>query len=812
MVRPFNPVRSTAFRHACILAAWVAAAMPCARSAAAGEGGAGESAEAALEAGEAVYRLRCASCHGASGEGVEGKHPQPLAGERSVAHLARFIEKSMPEDAPGTLAGEDAEKVARYIHEAFYSPIAQARRRPPSIDPARLTVRQHRNAVADLISSFRGPAPRSGERGLRAAYFDSHRPGRNGALERVDPELSFKFDPSRPPAEQLGARGFAARWEGSVTAPETGTYEFIVRTDHAARLWLNDPDEPLIDAWVKSGGETEYRASRFLIDGRAYPLKLEFTSRKQGVQDNKKKEENDKPVEAFIELRWRMPGRVPQVIPSRLLSPEPAPEVFVLEAPFPPDDRSAGYERGIAVSEAWDGATTEAAIETAGYVVEHIAELTGARKADADRETKLRAFGRRFVEGAFRRPLDDEQVRLYVDRRFAQAPDLETAVKRVVLLALKSPRFLFLELGGGSPDGHAVASRLSFALWDSIPDQELLGAAAAGELAAREQVSRQARRMIDDPRAAAKLRQFLRQWLGVEAVPDIDKDPKRFPGFDAAWASDLRESLELFLEDALRSDGRGLADLLGSSELYLNGRLARYYGYDLPPEAPFQKVSAKHAERAGVLSHPYIMARFAYSDVSSPIHRGVFLVRSMLGRSLRQPPEAFSPLAPDLHPDLTTRERVALQTEPQACQSCHAVINRLGFAMERFDAAGRYRDAENGRKIDSSGAYDLPSGETRSFSGARELADFLAASEETRRAFVSQLFHHAVKQPLPAYGAGTPARLLESFAAAGENIPALMAEIATAAALAATGPEGLTAAPDATAAAPRRPPRRSARF
>ena len=230
-------------------------------------------------------------------------------------------------------------------------------------------------------------------------------------------------------------------------------------------------------------------------------------------------------------------------------------------------------------------------------------------------------------------------------------------------------------------------------------------------------------------------------------------------------------------------DSADFRRLLLSNELYLNGRLARFYGFDLPADASFQKVRARRSERVGVLSHPYLMASFAYTDTTSPIHRGVFLSRSVLGRSLRPPPVAVAPLSVDLRPDLTTRERVTLQTKPKACQGCHGMINPLGFALERFDAVGRYRQTESGRPIDTSGMYELPSGEERPFGGARDLAEFLAASDETHRAFVVQLFHHLIKQPILAYGRETPPALVGTFAAEGFDVRRLMAEIVTVAAL-----------------------------
>src|SRR5262249_34299274 len=151
-----------------------------------------------------------------------------------------------------------------------------------------------------------------------------------------------------------------------------------------------------------------------------------------------------------------------------------------------------------------------------------------------------------------------------IDRQLANGSDVQTGLKRVVILTLKSPRFLYREVGGG-PDGFDVAARLSFGLWDSLPDQELLDAAAAGKLS-KEEVARQAERMLADPRAKAKLRDFLLTWLKADHATDLAKEAKKFPGFDAAVISDLRASLELFLDDVVWSEKADFRQLLLSEE------------------------------------------------------------------------------------------------------------------------------------------------------------------------------------------------------------------------------------------------------
>src|SRR5262249_1818777 len=189
----------------------------------------------------------------------------------------------------------------------------------------------------------------------------------------------------------------------------------------------------------------------------------------------------------------------------------------------------------------------------------------------------------------------------------------------VVLLVLKSPRFLYRELGTGTPDAFDVASRLSFGLWDSIPDRPLSDAASSGRLARREQVAEQAHRMVNDLRARSKIREFLLQWLRVDQGAEIAKDPKAFPGFDEAVISDLRNSLELFLDDIITSPSADLRELLGAKYLYLNGRLAKLYGVDLPTDAPFRKIDKAPGERSGILTHPNLMSNFPYPAPTSPI-------------------------------------------------------------------------------------------------------------------------------------------------------------------------------------------------
>ncbi|MEO2048605.1 MAG: DUF1592 domain-containing protein [Pirellulales bacterium] len=779
--------------------------------------------------GQQIYLQQCATCHGEKGEGDTGECPDPLVGDLTLTDLIHFISESMPEDTPEHCVGPEAEKVARYIYANFYSPLAQARIAPARVRLSRLTVRQIENTLADLARSFtapdestyatrKGPLELRGSRGLQGDYYQSHNfQTDQRAFQRRDTTIDFDFGTTRPvaqkghpvaqkgrpvaekadgevrssdakadPSEQKAPpneeakekeveTNFSIRWQGSVFAAATGTYEFLLETPNGAKLWVNDHQVPLIDAWVASGDTTEHRAVIRLLGGRFYPLRIDLF---------KHKEKN-----ASIRLKWLPPHKTEEVIPEHVLQPDLVAPTLVTRTPFPPDDRSTGYVRAHRISQAWDEATTYTALEVARRIVDHLATYTSLPQEEVEREARLRQFCTTFAHRAFRRPLSKQQVAFYIDRTFEDTQYLELAVKKIVLIVLKSPHFLYREVGFKPSaanltdatdhfDAYDVASWLAFSLWDSLPDEPLLQAAATGQLESREQISEQAARMLTDRRAKAKLYDFLLQWLKLDQSVEIIKDPQQYPQFSVKVAADLRTSLGLLLEEAAWSETSDYRQLLLSNSFYANGRLARYYGLDLPIDASFQRIPDPAGQRVGLLSHPYLLARYAYANTSSPIHRGVLIARSLLGRRLMPPPMAVEPLPPELHTGLSTRQRVALQTKPPACQTCHMLINPLGFTLENFDAVGRFRDNEEGRPVDTAGSYVTTDGEKFQFWSVAELATFLAGSEDAHLAFVEGLFQFMINQPVAAFGDDTLRVLQQSFADNGYDIQALLAEIA----------------------------------
>jgi mono/diheme cytochrome c family protein len=736
--------------------------------------------------GETLYQTQCASCHGQQGEGVREAYAEPLIGDASIGELAALIDETMPEGEADQCRGPDARAVAAYIHYAFYSEAAQVRNRPPRVGLARLTAPQLRQSLADLYAHFGSVPGPTTKQGVRAIYFDGARwKNENKKVERLDPFIDFDFA-DQGPGNGINPKSFYIYWEGGILAPETGRYEIVVRSTCSFVMDFGKIGRPLINNHVQSGDQTEFRRTLMLTGGRVYPFKIDFIQRERKTEQ----------PPARVSVSWVPPHGVEEVIPTRCLVADGTPATYALQTHLPPDDRSYGFERGIAINREWDESTTAAALDFAQVAASELwpdakkkfkrGPTPDGSESGADQRAALRAFLTELAETAFRSPLDEASRRLYVDAALAATEDDGEAIKRSLLMCLKSPRFLYPTADREQSLSQRHANRLALTLFDSLPaDKWLQQQISENKLQDEKAVRAAARRMVDDHRTRAKMRDMLYEWLNIKHLGDISKDEHLFPGFDSALVSQLRASLTAWLDAVVWSEESDYRQLFLSDWTYTSPGLAEFYGADWQPlagEGPLQpplvrSVSAAQ-RRFGVLSHPYLMSGMSYFNTTSPIHRGVFLIRNVLGRTLRPPNEAFSPISPDLHPDLTTRERVALQTSPESCQICHLKINGLGFALENFDAVGRFRELEKAKPVNALGTYTNRAGEEIEFSGPAELAAYVVSSDDAHRAFVSRLFQHFAKQPIAAYGPQTLDELTERFRSSEFNIRELIIEIA----------------------------------
>src|SRR5207249_447616 len=242
-----------------------------------------------------------------------------------------------------------------------------------------------------------------------------------------------------------------------------------------------------------------------------------------------------------------------------------------------------------------------------------------------------------------------------------------------------------------------LASRLSFFLWGSIPDNRLLTLAERGQLSGAPTLEKEVRRMLADPRATdALVDGFAAQWLNLRRVDEVVVDPERYPRYDLSLMQALRRETELFVGSSIRED-RSVADLLDANYTFVNERVARHYGIPGVYGSRFRRVTLpNHDQRGGLLAQGALLATTSYPDRTSPVLRGKFLLDNIFGLPVPPPPPGVDTNLADNKPGTapkSIRERLAQHRTTPSCNSCHSVIDPLGFALENFDVIGGLRTA-----------------------------------------------------------------------------------------------------------------------
>jgi hypothetical protein len=289
-----------------------------------------------------------------------------------------------------------------------------------------------------------------------------------------------------------------------------------------------------------------------------------------------------------------------------------------------------------------------------------------------------------------------------------------------------------------------LASRLSFFLWSSVPDDELIDAAAQGRLSDPAVLKAQVLRMLADKRASALVTDFASQWLYVRNMRVVSPDPEAYPEFDGNLRQAFQRETELFLESQLRED-HGVVDLLTANYSFLNERLARLYGVPGVYGSHFRRVQLTDPRRAGLLGHGSILTVTSYATRTSPVIRGKWLLENILGTPPPPPPANVPPLpenADSGKAPATVRARLQEHRKNPVCAGCHAPMDPLGFAFENFNGIGKWRTTDAGAPIDASGA--LPDGSK--FDGPAEFRTALLARQGA--------FVHTVTEKLLTYALG----------------------------------------------------------
>lgn len=414
---------------------------------------------------------------------------------------------------------------------------------------------------------------------------------------------------------------------------------------------------------------------------------------------------------------------------------------------FPPEDFVNGFKtqyQGQSVS--------PLLMETYSQAAEKIARNALRRGSLPAKVTPgwVASFGRR----AFRRPLRAEELRRY------EGLAAKGGAQLVAEAMLQSPAFLFRmeDTDEGALKGYAAASRLSFTVWASMPDDALLASAASGEILTAAGAEKQARRLLGDERAKENIDEFTAQWLRFDRVLGTAKDRRRYPKFNREAAVAMTEEARRFVRDLAWSD-RSFMELLTDPHGYVSADLAAIY--DLPaPAREYERVpfDAK-SERAGLLGQALFLASTAKPDDTSPTARGLFVREQLLCQHVPPPPPGVDTNLPVLSEDkpLTNKERLGVHLSSPSCAGCHTLIDPIGFGFEKFDAIGGRREVArimfSERKAkDAPKHVDLPLDtmgyvaglKAAEFTNPRQLGEVLAKTEICQECIVKQLFRYAV--------------------------------------------------------------------
>ncbi len=334
---------------------------------------------------------------------------------------------------------------------------------------------------------------------------------------------------------------------------------------------------------------------------------------------------------------------------------------------------------------------------------------------------------------AYRRPVAEKDLGLLMDayRRVSAAEGFEAGVQNAIRVILASPAFLFRDEPdpADAPPGTvyplddlALASRLSFFLWSSIPDEELLELATQGRLSDPARFEEQIERMLADPRASALVDNFAGQWLFLRNLQSARPDINTFPNFDENLRRAMRTETEMLFANILRND-KSVLELLDADYTFVNERLAEHYGMSNVKGSHFRKVRVTDENRRGLLGHGSILTVTSYPNRTSPVLRGKWILENVLGTPAPTPPPNVPALEENEggRPARSVRERLAEHRENPVCASCHDIMDPLGLGLESFDAIGRWRVNEPGGPVDASGQMV----DGTSFTGPAELRGIL---------------------------------------------------------------------------------------
>jgi hypothetical protein len=395
-------------------------------------------------------------------------------------------------------------------------------------------------------------------------------------------------------------------------------------------------------------------------------------------------------------------------------------------------------------------------------VTSNLSALTaGCDTASKGEEACALSFAKSFGRRAFRRPTtaEDERQLLAAYAAGRTGGSYAEGIEVMIRAALQSSNFLYRLETTPSADPNAtwvalnqfeLATRLSYLVWGSGPDDALLDSAAKSELSTREQMAAKARELLAQPKARAAIDSFFEQWTSTRRLPITTKNTTTFPSFTTELRDAMAAELPAFVNDVLWNGDHKLSTLLTAPVAYVNGPLAQLYGVTAPMSSadggPVKVSLAPAQDRAGILTQAGFLSVQGHPDQTSPVLRGKFVRSMLLCQPPPPPPNDVDISLPTVDEGATARERFgAHESAAASCASCHTLMDPIGLAFEHFDAMGQYREQDNGQPIDVSGEI-VNAGDASlsgAFSGTAELAGKLANSELVRDCVAKQFFRFA---------------------------------------------------------------------
>ncbi len=686
----------------------------------------------------------CIDCHGSEGAEaelyLEGFDPtardlDTLSTLRKVRE--RIDARLMP---PAEFPQPDAEERRSVLAGLDRLILAGAEALPP--DPGRVTVRrlsrvEYANTVRDLLSVDFEPSDSFPADDLGYGFDNI------GDVLSLSPLLLEKYaaaaeqialeavhlEPETPPVRRFQAETMEVSNEGAGRAQ-----------GDVFNLWSNGELSQLVT--VPRDGDYVLRAFVYGEQAGPEPARMDFVVDGKTVRTLDVPETYEKPATPAVELRLTQGRHTIGV-------------AFVNDYYRPDDPDPAQRDRNMH----FDWVELEGPVDELPVPASHRrlfandpGKGTPARRAKPILEDLCSRAWRRPVTGA-----EVKRLTRLVEGAIEDGSSFEAGIQLALRAALVSPHFLF-RLEPGAATGkkgttrplrdYALATRLSYFLWSSMPDDELFALAKRRKLREPPVLAAQVERMLADPKASSLATNFAVQWLELHNLDDAQPDPERFPGFDEALRRAMRRESELFI-DAIVREERDVREIVDADFTFMNGPLAAHYGYDKIQGPAFRRVELEGKRRGGVLSHAGVLTVTSNPTRTSPVKRGKWVLENLLDAGTPPPP----PGADSLDEEQVTqsarslREQLERHRAKPECAVCHDRMDALGFALENYDAVGKWRHIDGGKLIDASGV--LPGG--RELNGAADLKAVLRKDRAFLRCLTKKLFTFAVgRNPTPA--------------------------------------------------------------